>query len=110
MVMEREQWAVMETEGTVGGDGEGTVDGDGEGTVGGDGEGTVRSDGEGIVGGDGDRVNSGWGTVGGAMACDRNGGDTCDSARWLVTEVVPVMEMACEMQGTCSYNGVVCDR
>ena len=78
----------------------------------------MRSDGEGIVGGDGDRVNSGWGTVGGAMACDRNGtctemivtGDTCDSAQWLVTEVVPVMEMACEMQVTCFYNGVVCDR
>ena len=44
MVMEREQWMVMVTEGTVGGDGEGTVGGDGEGTV----------------GGDGDRGNSGW--------------------------------------------------
>ena len=36
MVMWREQWAVMETEGTVGGDGERRVGGDGEGTVGGD--------------------------------------------------------------------------
>ena len=44
MVMGREQWAVIETEGTVGGDGEGIVGGDGEG----------------IVGGDGDRGNSGW--------------------------------------------------
>ena len=30
--MEREQWAVMETEGTVGGDEERRVGGDGEGT------------------------------------------------------------------------------
>ena len=43
------------------------------------------------------------GTVGGAMACDRNG--TC-------TEMIVtlVMEMACEMQVTCTCNGVVCDR
>ena len=46
----------------------------------------MRSDGEGIVGGDGDRVNSGWGTVGGAMACERNG--TC--TEMIVTEVTLV--------------------
>ena len=42
--MEREQWVVMETEGTVGGDGEGIVGGDGKERVGGDGEGTVGGD------------------------------------------------------------------
>ena len=59
MVIEREQWMVMETEGTVDGDGERRVGGNGEGTVDGDGERRVGGDGEGTVGGDGKEV-AGW--------------------------------------------------